>query len=1124
MAKAKDLEESLVNIEEALGGEEKPELRDLGEHLEYIEELIEEGGGGGEGKVNDVQVNGVSVLDHKVADIELKTVDGQSITGEGNVEIKSYKTFDQSWRTDGTTKQFCDDINADEDAIVGMEYLGGVTFTDFPASGLVNADVVVDIIAMTAGKKVIRLTMTSGSVSPYHWEYTYWSDGAHVSGWQAWQPTLVSGSNIKTINNTSLLGSGDIEITAGDPNVDIILINPQSISQSGQTNIPIDEETYNKLADLDNTATIVRIDYTEGSFRETLDLHRTLGMFTASTSEPYEVVYTTGKINNVGEFVGVPIDFGEHDDPRYVFAFRPLGATIWNTDIISEIKSGGSSTHAPTGYSLQADGSGNTIWAAQAVGYKMIDLGYHENLDTPFTITESLFNEIMNNDCGVKIELGNDGYFNFAPCQSADLGDSLMKQFYSLDSEGQLWEIGIMSSDDDPPEYTVMGISFGRVLNYNNLTHVPVINQDLDDGGFTPVANAYYRHSGYSATNYEIGKIYFYDGANFNAIDGSGSGGTSDYDALENKPIINQTVSTEPVPFENENTLYVGDKIHFDKSANWTDFFESLSYGVEGMVELTSGLTLAVVDLSNFGFSSGDYTIFLNDDYTDQDYFESIYSTVSGTLNAGGDPLPLIQGWNPHYVDANGDLLITETEGDSDLTLLDTGDWNGTFIGLISTAPQPAPIDGKIYHRDEDLYKYTESTSSLKPIEIGDTITTGTKLHFNTSAALYSKLEETLSNLMGTDSRKCLIRLGLFNYNNGLVAEKDGDNIQLVAYNSMVKTVLYSSGSGSGYVAGWQNLDADDEYTFTNVQSGQTDVQVICDYVPFEWNGVFVGYNEATIIKKFNKYVTAEESLEIYDLTVLGELIHYPLTEAQYNRLLNNDNIVIKYHKGGGSTDPLYAQKAAIVDANDGTNYWKLIYYICSYTNGSEINNQVIIDWNEYEGYYISMQNGNTLPYTSSSANFWDGSSSCQSINSYGSFYNIKEAIYTFSSTISDGDVLDPNNDYEAIQALTYHYPVVANDKRYEFQRKETNGSSQDVDTYMTSYLNGNLAHISIMQYNESTGEVTFKEQDVNGGVAYQTTVPTGPNTDGTLKFVVLTQAQATGITKYAGYLYYITD
>jgi len=46
MAKAKDLEEALTNIEGALGGSEKPHM-DLGEHLEYIEELIEEGGGGG---------------------------------------------------------------------------------------------------------------------------------------------------------------------------------------------------------------------------------------------------------------------------------------------------------------------------------------------------------------------------------------------------------------------------------------------------------------------------------------------------------------------------------------------------------------------------------------------------------------------------------------------------------------------------------------------------------------------------------------------------------------------------------------------------------------------------------------------------------------------------------------------------------------------------------------------------------------------------------------------------------------------------------------------------------------------------------------------------------------------
>ncbi|MBR5286216.1 MAG: hypothetical protein IKU30_04895, partial [Clostridia bacterium] len=40
----------------------------------------------------------------------------------------------------------------------------------------------------TSGK-VIHLVLTSGNVSPYRWEYTYWNDGSNVSGWVAFETT-----------------------------------------------------------------------------------------------------------------------------------------------------------------------------------------------------------------------------------------------------------------------------------------------------------------------------------------------------------------------------------------------------------------------------------------------------------------------------------------------------------------------------------------------------------------------------------------------------------------------------------------------------------------------------------------------------------------------------------------------------------------------------------------------------------------------------------------------------------------------------------------------------------------------------------------------------------------------
>lgn len=114
-----------------------------------------------------------------------------SISGGG----PSNREFPSSWPVSSstTTKQFCDVVNADATAVQGMSYLGEVEWSDLPAS-IVNAEIVVEIMDGTGtSDKVIHLILTSGNVAPYRWEYTYWNDGANVSGWIAFQ------DDIKTI-------------------------------------------------------------------------------------------------------------------------------------------------------------------------------------------------------------------------------------------------------------------------------------------------------------------------------------------------------------------------------------------------------------------------------------------------------------------------------------------------------------------------------------------------------------------------------------------------------------------------------------------------------------------------------------------------------------------------------------------------------------------------------------------------------------------------------------------------------------------------------------------------------------------------------------------------------------
>lgn len=60
---------------------------------------------------------------------------------------------------------------------------------------------------------------------------------------------------------------------------------------------------------------------------------------------------------------------------------------------------------------------------------------------------------------------------------------------------------------------------------YNNLSDIPVINQDLTASGFTPVANTYYRHTGATTDTFTQGVIYLYDTA-YHKLGESGGGTT----------------------------------------------------------------------------------------------------------------------------------------------------------------------------------------------------------------------------------------------------------------------------------------------------------------------------------------------------------------------------------------------------------------------------------------------------------------------------------------------------------------------------------------------------------------------------------------------------------------------
>ena len=105
------------------------------------------------------------------------------------------------------------------------------------------------------------------------------------------------------------------------------------------------------------------------------------------------------------------------------------------------------------------------------------------------------------------------------------------------------------------------------VDDYNDLDNKPIINQDLEAVGFTPTANTYYKHTGTTTSTLTSGVIYLYDGTSYKAINGSGSGGSSNYYELDNIPIKQTPASSIQTinPDTKINNLYINTNEHL----NW---------------------------------------------------------------------------------------------------------------------------------------------------------------------------------------------------------------------------------------------------------------------------------------------------------------------------------------------------------------------------------------------------------------------------------------------------------------------------------------------------------------------------------------------------------------------------
>ena len=311
-----------------------------------------------------------------VSGVNIKTVNGSDILGSGNVSITTYQAFKSSWPTTGTTKAFCDEINGDSSATIGMAYLGGASFSDLPFNG--NGDVVVEIMEGPNHTKAIHLILTSSNVAPYHWEYTYWNNGSE-SGWKGFQPELVSGTNIKTINNTSLLGSGNVQVAS---TADV---------QAIEDLIPEQASSENQLADkaFVNSSIATNTAYFLGTYNIVDDL----GLTTSATHTEVAAAIAT-------KLASLSIEVSNND---YVFVSYPDATDPTQFTQFDRYKYNSEDVEWIYEYTLNNSSFTAAQWAAINSGITSSMISNFVTLDGAQTITGAkTFNSVIKQENGIQ--------------------------------------------------------------------------------------------------------------------------------------------------------------------------------------------------------------------------------------------------------------------------------------------------------------------------------------------------------------------------------------------------------------------------------------------------------------------------------------------------------------------------------------------------------------------------------------------------------------------------------------------------------------------------------------------------------------------------------------------------
>lgn len=166
-------------------------------------------------KIDSLDKEMATKQDLLVSGTNIKTINSQSLLGEGNIEIESGSNI--PFLFINSTTHLSGDFAAVKNAIANktpfeIYYVNILGYGDIAAPEVCfvsgkNIQATFHFESTTANHTVVQTTITPTGVS------------AHTS-YHSYQEQLVSGTNIKTINGESILGEGNLEISGGGGTTD----------------------------------------------------------------------------------------------------------------------------------------------------------------------------------------------------------------------------------------------------------------------------------------------------------------------------------------------------------------------------------------------------------------------------------------------------------------------------------------------------------------------------------------------------------------------------------------------------------------------------------------------------------------------------------------------------------------------------------------------------------------------------------------------------------------------------------------------------------------------------------------------------------------------------------------